>query len=463
VVAVVAQPARRQDVWTSSTKPDMDNTITGSEVDIFATQPVQTDIIAGHWHSQYAQSFNPRSGPIVFNLDGDDNYVDLNSTFLKLTVCIVDTRPGKTPMANECVVAPTNNWLHTLFKQVNLSVGGKVVSQSHNDYPYKAYIETLLSYGVDARKTYLQGEGFYKDDDGHMDSLVEAENKGFRARRDLCKGSKLVELKGRLHLDLFNQPHLMLNKVPIRIALDRSKDEFCIMGNIADENGNQDHLKAVYGMEIHSAVLEFRKVTLAPTILYSHITTLNTTTAKYPIRRTSPLVFDINQGTSTHTRSPLLSGQLPHRITFGMVSNQAYNGTMNLNPFNFQNFNLESIQLTVGGKPVPMQPMKFNFTTGSYIDGFMSLFIGTGQYGSDEGNMITRGEYPNGFTLICFNLTPDLNFEDDHYNGMETGNVEVHFAFKTALTETINVIALAEFDNTIEIDRFRQVSIDYAA
>jgi hypothetical protein len=146
-----------------------------------------------------------------------------------------------------------------------------------------------------------------------------------------------------------------------------------------------------------------------------------------------------------------------------MVSNAAYGGALTLNPFNFQNFNLESIQLTVGGKPVPMKPMKFDFTTGAYIDGYMSLFIGTGQYGSDEGNMITRGEYPNGFTLMCFNLTPDLNFEDDHYNGMETGNVEVTLSFKSALTETINVIALAEFDNTIEIDRFRQLSLDYSA
>lgn len=274
----------------------------------------------------------------------------------------------------------------------------------------------------------------------------------------------MVELKGKLHLDLMNQPHLLLNKCSVRIVLDRTKDGFCIMGALPSADGAApDHAKAVYAMEIHSAILEVRKVTLSPPLLLSHIHSLNTTTAKYPIRRTLPIVFDISQGTTTHTRTSLVSGQLPRRITFGLVSNRAYSGNLPLNPFNFRHFDLNSIQLTVGGKPFPRRPMEFNFTDGLFIDGYMSLYIGTGQYGSDEGNMITRDEYSRGFTLMCFNLTPDLNYEDDHYNGMETGNVDVTLTFRNALPETINVIALAEFDNTIELDRYRQVSLDYAA
>jgi hypothetical protein len=39
--------------------------------------------------------------------------------------------------------------------------------------------------------------------------------------------------------------------------------------------------------------------------------------------------------------------------------------------------------------------------------------------------------------------------------------VEIHFA--DALTATINVIMYAEFDNVIEIDRNRQVLLDYSA
>jgi hypothetical protein len=39
--------------------------------------------------------------------------------------------------------------------------------------------------------------------------------------------------------------------------------------------------------------------------------------------------------------------------------------------------------------------------------------------------------------------------------------VEIHFA--DALTATINVIMYAEFDNVIEIDRDRQVLLDYSA
>ena len=62
-------------------------------------------------------------------------------------------------------VAPTNLFLHALFSQVDFCMKNTVVTTSNNTYPYKAYIETLLNYGEEAKDTQLTASLWYKDKD----------------------------------------------------------------------------------------------------------------------------------------------------------------------------------------------------------------------------------------------------------------------------------------------------------
>ena len=48
-------------------------------------------------------------------------------------------------------------------------------------YPYRAYIETLLSYGPAAKESPLTGVMWYKDTPGQQDKRT-TDNKGFTAR-----------------------------------------------------------------------------------------------------------------------------------------------------------------------------------------------------------------------------------------------------------------------------------------
>ena len=90
----------------------------------------------------------------------------------------------------------------------------------------------------------------------------------------------------------------------------------------------------------------------------------------------------------------------------------------------------------------------------------MSLFSGTGKLQKDEGNAINRTDFPGGYAIYAFDLTPDLA-EEGHFNLARDGSVRVDMKFANALPNTINVIAYAEFENVIEIDRNRNVLFDY--
>ena len=62
----------------------------------------------------------------------------------------------------DALVGPVNLFMHSMFAQVDISLNGNLIA-STNTYPYRAMIETLLSYGEDAKTSQLTSALFYKD------------------------------------------------------------------------------------------------------------------------------------------------------------------------------------------------------------------------------------------------------------------------------------------------------------
>ena len=92
------------------------------------------------------------------------------------------------------------------------------------------------------------------------------------------------------------------------------------------------------------------------------------------------------------------------------------------------------------------------------------MYTALNKFGQDEGNQISHNDYTQGYTLFAFNLTPDLD-SDDHFTPVRSGPLclELHFAQTLAkpLPNTINVIILVEFENTIEVNKSRNILFDY--
>lgn len=93
---------------------------------------------------------------------------------------------------------------------------------------------------------------------------------------------------------------------------------------------------------------------------------------------------------------------------------------------------------------------------------YHTLFSGTGVHFLNEGNDITREEYADGYCLMAFDLTPDLSANlSSQWNLVRHGSLRMEVCFETALVKTVNCIVFAEFDNVIEIDKNRNVTVDY--
>lgn len=124
-------------------------------------------------------------------------------------------------MVDTAIVAPSNLFLHSVFSQVDVMLGGRKITSSVTTYPYRAMFETLLNYGTDAKESHLATSLFYTDTPGRMDTIaITGEtNEGFIKRKSLCAKSKSFEMYGRLHGDIFFQNRNIINNINMFIRM----------------------------------------------------------------------------------------------------------------------------------------------------------------------------------------------------------------------------------------------------
>lgn len=428
-----------------------------SNLDIFSVPMSQTSIDSCTYSEYHPISNITDGAPIEFSISGTGlEYIDLQNTQLYVKLKVVQGTGAN--LAANAQVSPVNLLLHSLFSQIDVSLNENLVSSSHNTYPYKAYLQTLLSYGQNAKSSQLTTAMYYADTAGKMDEInphAEADalgNKNLKTRHKLIGESKTVDMVGRLHVDLFFQDKYLLSETNVRLRLLRNKDAFCLM---AAENSN-------YKIKILECKLLVRKVKLSPTVYMGHTKALNIGTAKYPIRRVVCKSFTIPAGNYDFTHENMFQGQCPTRLIIGLVSNEAFNGVYNKNPFNFKHYDLRSLKIFIDGQEQNTRPITANYPQNLYINAYQSLFTATGKWGADEGLDISREMYSKGYTLYCYDLTNDLAPDDNHFSLIKTASIRSEMTFGTALPETVNVICLAEFENIIEIDKNRNIHFDYS-
>ncbi|XP_074107773.1 uncharacterized protein LOC141533022 [Cotesia typhae] len=317
-----------------------------TELELFTLPPTQTTIESSQWvHYKPISSLTDNS-PIEFVVQGQgDEYIDLAHTMLRLCVGITRRSPV-TASAHPPKVAPINNFMHSIFSQVDVLFNQKPVSTPNNLYPYRAYIETLLNYGADAKKSHLTTVGWCCDTPGKMDSLTD-ENLGLKKRKELLTCDKTADFIGHLHYDVFNQERFLINGVEMRLRLTCARDTFCLMDDTV--NG------CVYN--ISDASLLVRRAKISPGTLLAHARMLAKTTAKYPLTRVEVKAVSMAAGVHGETMDNILHGQIPRRLIIGFVDNKAFNGDASMNPFNFQNFGINYLSLYVDGRQIPSKPL----------------------------------------------------------------------------------------------------------
>jgi len=72
----------------------------------------------------------------------------------------------------------------------------------------------------------------------------------------------------------------------------------------------------------------------------------------------------------------------------------------------------------------------------------------------------SRAKTKAAYAQYAFDLTADFT-ESDHFNLVKHGSVRLALIFSEPTPHTVSIIAYAEFDNLLEIDRDRNLLVDF--
>ena len=456
-------------------------------LELFKVPPTNVTLEDSKWMEYYpiSSTLNSDTAPIEFEIKGQgDEYLELSQTYLQM-VCKFTKADGTNLTGGGSTSTPVNNIFHSLFSEIDVSLNGKVVTPGTDTYPYKAYLEKLLSYAPKTLETQMRACSLWeKDTAGHMDEVKlealtqppvefatsadkskvtigaviptpeypdDSKNVGLRKRHEKITDSKEIVLMDRLHLDLFEQEKCLPNGVDVRLRFNRARPQFYMM-TAAGSSGK---------VVIQSMILWVRKVKPVPSIINLINQQLSTQTAKYPLRRVEVKTFTIPSGTQSKITDHLFQGQMPKLIVLGFVDNAAFNGDDTRNPFHFQNQKVKKLEISINGEMMETRPLEPNFTNDQYLRSYLSLYKGLGKLGQDWAPDITLEEYKNGYTLWCVDFTKDQEAQTDKFHLIQTGNLRVEVQFAANVARTLNCVVYAVFDNLLEINKQREVSIDY--
>jgi len=153
-----------------------------------------------YYDEQRSASQLSGNAPIEFNIAAQNSleYIDLKRSKIYVKARIKHAN-GDSLKPIE-YVGPINNFLHSMFSQVDVTLQNKLITSTTTHYPYKVMIQNLLYYGTDAKKSQLTSQLYLKDVAGQYDNNdIQNGTNASLCSRSLCfTQSQTCDMEGPL-------------------------------------------------------------------------------------------------------------------------------------------------------------------------------------------------------------------------------------------------------------------------
>ena len=138
---------------------------THSSLDLFEKAPLLVTFDYS-FEQKIGPAYSPNGPNLEFEVVGDrNNFIDLQKIYLEIKYRILQTggnalRYDATDATVSDEPSVVNNTLHSLFSDCTVTANGLKISTANGLYGHKSFIETEISHCSDAKKTWLQCQGY---------------------------------------------------------------------------------------------------------------------------------------------------------------------------------------------------------------------------------------------------------------------------------------------------------------
>lgn len=253
----------------------------------------------------------------------------------------------------------------------------------------------------------------------------------------------------------------IINGVSMRFKFFPHNNSFCCMGSAATSGANA--LSATQPiLKILDASLFVRHVQLAPGVFNAINKSLQISNAIYPIKRRSAVLFNLAAGQSHFPIDNVFLGNLPDQLLIVLVDHGANNGDYLKNPLAFKNYGCNYLSVTYNNKNYPIIPFTPDYSSDSYEREYFTFHNELGLTSGIGVLDITYNAYKAISNIYCLNFNQDFsNSNSDYICLAREGGIRIDIKFENDLRNALKLVCIGRFDNNIEIDKNRNVTIDY--
>lgn len=421
------------------------------ELDYSAAEPTQHAIVQRSYVTvQPVGDSYKTEGDLKFDIPACEQATALHESFLRIRCKIVkDSGDACNHDANTSPddVSVVNNLLHSMWKQVTVSLNGHEVEKIDN-YPYRAYVDALTSYSPEVLERRGELHGWSSDTQSAFSDLAlttAGKNVGLKTRSLPFKNSAVVELTGRIDSDVMNQGRSIPPNTSIQIVLARASNAFVLLSSSSTVK---------YKLLITEASLVVARDKLAPALHKVQTEMIKQYNLSIDYRHSKVLTFSVPQGETTHTIANAFKSatHLPDRFLAFFVTNAAFSGLQSSNPFNFEHFNLKHFYASINESAaiVPNDGYKPNFATKSYTNEYYALLRELDADNENHMISIKRQDFAGGYAIYPFRIVHRTR-GGDVLGPRVGGSIGLHIEFTTALTSALTLVLLADYRGSFEI------------
>lgn len=147
-----------------------------------------------------------------------------------------------------------------------------------------------------------------------------------------------------------------------------------------------------------------------------------------------------------------------HDSVLGFVKSESIAGKLSLNPFNFKDYKLTNISVSVNGTTAANLKVSYDVEEGQTIVAVLTNIMESGGHWlKDSGCNITRSDIQKGgYCLYSFDLEPVFR-EADYLTLSRQGNLRLEVQFAEALPETVTAVIYSETLAYFEVNKARDI------
>ena len=387
-----------------------------------------------------------QDGPIEFHFPTDpEKFIDIAGLTLHGRVGLrFRSNTGWEEKAEEMGVI--NNFFHSLFSSVTAKINDFQIGDiANNSYPYTTYLQTLLgTSSSQAANHILSQQGFIKDAPEDM-ATPRSIPGPFQKRAEPLYYRKYVDFSIPLHNDLMTVEKYLPPNTKLSFTLRRSSNDFVLwkVGEVGEKSGED------YKIIIEDLHMKVKMLEVHPDVLKNHFKLAKENGIRIKFTQNILKTFAVPIGSVEMKQHNLFFGsRLPDRVYLAFVEQDAYNGNIYSNPFNFVSANMQEASLIVNGISEPSPP--YYYEEGENEKELYFNFLentGTSAFEMESVN-VSFEEFKKGYFILPFDRSPTKDNGLYTHKG-DSGNMTIKVKCRRSLDKNYMVLVFASYDSAL--------------